>query len=135
MPRCPLIHSSSSSYSALTSPVPPQLWMGTHPSCPSTLMATGQDLKKYLKSRPELLGDKVVMKFGDDLPFLFKVRWTTASRGRVCSPSFPQVLAIRKALSIQAHPDKQLAQKLHSEKPDIYKGEASCLRLAFVPHH
>lgn len=48
--------------------------MGTHPSCPSTLMATGQDLKKYLKSRPELLGDKVVKKFGDDLPFLFKVR-------------------------------------------------------------
>jgi hypothetical protein len=38
-------------------------------------MATGQDLKKYLKSRPELLGDKVVKKFGDDLPFLFKVRF------------------------------------------------------------
>uniref|UniRef100_A0A0K3C6T1 Mannose-6-phosphate isomerase n=1 Tax=Rhodotorula toruloides TaxID=5286 RepID=A0A0K3C6T1_RHOTO len=85
-----------------------ELWMGTHPSCPSTLMATGQDLKKYLKSRPELLGNKVVKKFGDDLPFLFKV------------------LAIRKALSIQAHPDKQLAQKLHSEKPDIYKGELFC---------
>ncbi|GAA6016305.1 hypothetical protein JCM10207_000463 [Rhodosporidiobolus poonsookiae] len=80
-----------------------ELWMGTHPSCPSTLMATGQDLKKYLKARPELLGDKVVKKFGDDLPFLFKV------------------LAIRKALSIQAHPDKPLAQRLHAEKPDIYK--------------
>ncbi|GAA6040501.1 hypothetical protein JCM8097_005436 [Rhodosporidiobolus ruineniae] len=80
-----------------------ELWMGTHPSCPSTLMATGQDLKKYLKARPELLGEKVVKKFGDDLPFLFKV------------------LAIRKALSIQAHPDKELAQRLHAEKPDIYK--------------
>ncbi|TNY20983.1 phosphomannose isomerase type I [Rhodotorula diobovata] len=80
-----------------------ELWMGTHPSCPSTLLSTGEDLKKYLKAHPELLGDKVVSKFGDDLPFLFKV------------------LAIRKALSIQAHPDKKLAQKLHEEKPDIYK--------------
>ncbi|GAA5915889.1 hypothetical protein JCM6882_001751 [Rhodosporidiobolus microsporus] len=80
-----------------------ELWMGTHPSCPSTLYATGQDLKKYIKARPELLGDKVVSKFGDDLPFLFKV------------------LAIRKALSIQAHPDKKLAEKLYSDRPDIYK--------------
>lgn len=36
-----------------------------------------------------------------------------------------QVLAIRKALSIQAHPDKKLAEKLHAEKPDVYKGELS----------
>lgn len=49
------------------------------------------------------MGQKVLNKFGPDLPFLFKV------------------LAIRKALSIQAHPDKQLAQKLHAERPDIYK--------------
>ncbi|GAA6050684.1 hypothetical protein JCM3770_000891 [Rhodotorula araucariae] len=80
-----------------------ELWMGTHPSCPSTLVTSGEDLKAYLKAHPELLGDKVVSKFGDDLPFLFKV------------------LAIRKALSIQAHPDKKLAQRLHAEKPDIYK--------------
>ncbi|GAA5855858.1 hypothetical protein JCM9279_003342 [Rhodotorula babjevae] len=80
-----------------------ELWMGTHPSCPSTLLSSGEDLKQYLKAHPELLGDKVVRKFGDDLPFLFKV------------------LAIRKALSIQAHPDKKLAQRLHDEKPDVYK--------------
>lgn len=48
--------------------------MGTHPSCPSTLLETGESLKEYLKSRPELLGSKVVSKFGEDLPFLFKVR-------------------------------------------------------------
>ncbi|GAA5991124.1 hypothetical protein JCM10908_006548 [Rhodotorula pacifica] len=80
-----------------------ELWMGTHPSCPSKLLKSGEDLKEYVKAHPELLGDKVVKKFGDDLPFLFKV------------------LAIRKALSIQAHPDKKLAQKLHAEKPDVYK--------------
>ena len=39
----------------------------------------------------------------DDLPFMFKV------------------LSIRSALSIQAHPDKILAQKLHVEFPDVYK--------------
>ncbi|GAA5926942.1 hypothetical protein JCM1841_001594 [Sporobolomyces salmonicolor] len=80
-----------------------ELWMGTHPSCPSTLLSSGEDLKTYLAAHPELLGKKVVDKFGDDLPFLFKV------------------LAIRKALSIQAHPDKKLAERLHAEKPDIYK--------------
>lgn len=80
--------------------------MGTHPSCPSTLLESGQDLKKHLSQHPELLGKKVVEKFGDgDLPFLFKV------------------LAIRKALSIQAHPDKELAKRLHGDKPDIYKGK------------
>lgn len=48
--------------------------MGTHPSCPSVLLSSKQSLKEYLASRPELLGDKVVKKFGSDLPFLFKVR-------------------------------------------------------------
>jgi hypothetical protein len=47
--------------------------MGTHPSCPSTLLDTKENLKEYLKTHPELLGDKVVKHFGDDLPFLFKV--------------------------------------------------------------
>ena len=55
-----------------------QLWMGTHPSCPSTLLATGQSLKEYLAQHPELLGEKVVQKFGKDLPFLFKVSSTLA---------------------------------------------------------
>lgn len=50
--------------------------MGTHPSCPSTLLETGESLKEYLKARPELLGSKVVKKFGEDLPFLFKVSFS-----------------------------------------------------------
>ncbi|CAE6472154.1 unnamed protein product, partial [Rhizoctonia solani] len=33
-----------------------------------------------------------------------------------------KVLAIEKALSIQAHPNKKLAEKLHRERPDVYKG-------------
>jgi len=47
--------------------------MGTHPSCPSTLVSSGQSLKDYLVANPELLGKKVVDHFGLDLPFLFKV--------------------------------------------------------------
>ena len=47
--------------------------MGTHPSCPSTRRDGGESLKDYLKLHPQLLGDKVVTHFGDDLPFLFKV--------------------------------------------------------------
>ena len=57
------------------------MWMGTHPSCPSTLLETGESLKEYLKTRPELLGAKVVSKFGEDLPFLFKVRFLAYLRG------------------------------------------------------
>jgi len=79
-----------------------ELWMGTHPSLPSKL-TTGELLSAHLKAHPGLLGERVVKHFGADLPFLFKV------------------LAIGKALSIQAHPDKELAKKLHEERPDIYK--------------
>lgn len=96
-----------------------QLWMGTHPSCPSRNLTTEEDLQKLVASDPErLLGPKVVAKFGNDLPFLFKV------------------LAIGKALSIQAHPDKELAQRLHKERPDVYKGTrpgAWFARASFVP--
>ena len=32
-----------------------------------------------------------------------------------------QVLSVAKALSIQAHPDKELARTLHKLQPDVYK--------------
>ncbi|CAB4273579.1 unnamed protein product [Prunus armeniaca] len=50
-----------------------------------------------------VLGEKVVQKWGSDLPFLFKV------------------LSVAKALSIQAHPDKELAKVLHKFMPNLYK--------------
>lgn len=89
--------------------------MGTHPSCPSSLRANSSDdaqtptLASLIASDPKsFLGEKVVNRFGSkDLPFLFKV------------------LAIGKALSIQAHPDKELAERLHGENPDVYKGQFS----------
>uniref|UniRef100_H2YYX3 Mannose-6-phosphate isomerase n=1 Tax=Ciona savignyi TaxID=51511 RepID=H2YYX3_CIOSA len=79
-----------------------ELWMGAHPKAPSGVVGKNISLLQMLNEQPELLGQKVNTKFGS-LPYLFKV------------------LSVNKSLSIQAHPNKQLAQKLHSEHPDIYK--------------
>jgi mannose-6-phosphate isomerase len=76
-----------------------ELWMGTHPNAPS-LLTSNQELKTIINN--ETCTESIMKKY-NDLPFLFKV------------------LSIRKALSIQAHPDKVLAQKLHSTRPDLYK--------------
>lgn len=87
-----------------------ELWCGTHASGPSRLRDgedEGQLLLEYLDAdRGVRLGAQVVARFGAesaDLPFLFKV------------------LSVAKALSIQAHPDKALASKLHADRPDVYK--------------
>lgn len=34
-----------------------------------------------------------------------------------------QVLSVQTALSIQAHPDKELAERLHASRPDLYKDD------------
>ncbi|CAH7667129.1 phosphomannose isomerase type I [Phakopsora pachyrhizi] len=81
-----------------------ELWMGTHPSLPSRLIDQNRLLFDHISHNPQkILGQNVLERYGSDLPFLLKV------------------LAIGKALSIQAHPDKTLAEKLHKEKPEIYK--------------
>lgn len=79
--------------------------MGTHSSLPSKLI-DGKLLSDHLASDPlKLLGKPISDQYGSRLPFLFKV------------------LAIGKALSIQAHPDRPLAIKLHKERPDVYKDD------------
>ncbi|KAI9501399.1 mannose-6-phosphate isomerase [Coemansia spiralis] len=81
-----------------------ELWMGTHPSGPSTVYGTETKLADLIDQDPaRLLSPAVERKFGAQLPFLFKV------------------LSIEKALSIQAHPDKQLATQLHAKYPSIYR--------------
>lgn len=108
--------------------------MGTHSTLPSTIIPPTQvphapapdsrsqkyvSLSLYLERHPSLVGKQVLEHFppseggtageasrtsgGAELPFLFKV------------------LSIGKALSIQAHPDKTLAKRLHAEKPKMYK--------------
>ncbi|CAN0913657.1 Mannose-6-phosphate isomerase 1 [Linum grandiflorum] len=81
--------------------------MGIHDSGPSFVLDAGvignNSLKDWIARNPSVLGDKVFDKWGSDLPFLFKI------------------LSVGKALSIQAHPDKELAKKLHKLHPSIYK--------------
>ena len=81
--------------------------MGTHPTLPST--TPSGPLSTLIASQPSLVGDEIISAFPDSaqgsLPFLFKV------------------LSIGTALSIQAHPDKELAERLFNERPDVYKGE------------
>ncbi|XP_024379036.1 mannose-6-phosphate isomerase 2 [Physcomitrium patens] len=83
-----------------------ELWMGTHRSGPSRVVAEDKSevlLKDWLDTHPEALGQNVIERWEGELPFLFKV------------------LSVAKALSIQAHPDKKLGQYLHETQPHNYK--------------
>ncbi|CAM1509394.1 Fc.00g031330.m01.CDS01 [Cosmosporella sp. VM-42] len=79
-----------------------ELWMGTHPSNPSKDTATSRTLLSLFEDNTALLSQTIAAKYGAKLPFLFKV------------------LSINKALSIQAHPNKTLAEQLHARDPKNY---------------
>lgn len=82
-----------------------EYWIGIHPKAPSDIIIDDQ---KYLlnevidKFPKEILGERVAKKFNNKLSFLLKL------------------LSINKALSIQAHPNKILAGKLHKIDPNNY---------------
>ncbi|KAL8200484.1 hypothetical protein R6Q57_011823 [Mikania cordata] len=81
-----------------------EFWMGTHVSGPSFIQGIDDlSLKSWIQQNPKVLGDVVVDKWGHDLPFLLKV------------------LSVGRSLSIQAHPDKELAGLLHKLQPNVYK--------------
>ncbi|KAL2896328.1 Mannose-6-phosphate isomerase 2 [Bienertia sinuspersici] len=104
-----------------------EFWMGTHESGSSHVVKKGKvlangnngfvvlngrcgdlqgdTLKSWIEKNPNVLGQKVVEKWGYELPFLFKV------------------LSVAKTLSIQAHPCKELAEKLHIKDPSVYKDD------------
>ncbi|KAK0721169.1 mannose-6-phosphate isomerase [Lasiosphaeris hirsuta] len=79
-----------------------ELWMGTHPSNPSKDLTTGRTLLDLVQDNQALLAHSVAARYGKKLPFLFKV------------------LSVAKALSIQAHPNKKLAEQLHAKDPKNY---------------
>ncbi|KAE8449906.1 Mannose-6-phosphate isomerase [Mollisiaceae sp. DMI_Dod_QoI] len=79
-----------------------ELWMGTHPSNPSKDLTTKRTLLDLVQDNQALLSSDISEKFGRKLPFLFKV------------------LSIGKALSIQAHPNKKLAEALHAKDSNNY---------------
>lgn len=76
--------------------------MGTHPSNPSKDVKTGRSLLDLFSENQALLSSSISSKYGAKLPFLFKV------------------LSINKALSIQAHPNKKLAEQLHARDAKNY---------------
>lgn len=98
-----------------------EIWIGTHESGPSYVDQGSEirncagngtlanldlaTLKSWILGNPNVLGPKVLENWGLDLPFLFKV------------------LSVEKALSLQAHPDKELAGALHKSQPGVYKDE------------
>uniref|UniRef100_A0A6G1S7T5 mannose-6-phosphate isomerase n=1 Tax=Aceria tosichella TaxID=561515 RepID=A0A6G1S7T5_9ACAR len=82
-----------------------ELWFGSHPSGPS-MVCVGNNLvglDKFLAKEPEMIGvvDQY-FKYNKQLPFLFKI------------------LSIAQSLSLQAHPDKELAKILHKRDPQNY---------------
>jgi mannose-6-phosphate isomerase len=73
-----------------------ELWMGAHPKSPSVTDMNGKPISliQLIENYPEdTLGKHAYDKFGNTLPYLFKV------------------LAAEKPLSIQAHPDKLQAKE------------------------
>lgn len=73
-----------------------ELWMGAHPKAPSrVLLESGAlPLDRFIADRPrEILGARVAERFGNKLPFLFKV------------------LAASEPLSIQCHPTRVQAEE------------------------
>jgi mannose-6-phosphate isomerase len=72
-----------------------ELWMGAHPSAPSRVVEDGRErsLLDLIALTPEqVLGSRVVSRFGPRLPFLLKV------------------LAAETPLSLQAHPNLEQAR-------------------------
>ncbi|KAL4929107.1 RmlC-like cupin domain-containing protein [Aspergillus undulatus] len=83
-----------------------EMWMGTYPTVPARLLRTGETLETYLSRKPELVGQDVQKRFANGLPFL------------------PKILSFDKALPLQVHPDKRLAEKLHLQDPENF-GDAN----------
>lgn len=79
-----------------------ELWAGTYPPNPSKDIISGRSLIDLIADDASLLSTSVTARYGSKLPFLLKV------------------LSIGKPLSIQAHPNKRLAEQLHAKSPDIY---------------
>lgn len=94
-----------------------ELWMGAHPKAPSRIyfIDSWVDLDKIIDEYPEeVLGQKIIQKFGKQLPYLFKL------------------LSANEPLSIQVHPSKSQAEELHKKDPEHYPDENHKPEIAVV---
>ena len=81
-----------------------ELWMGAHPGAPSRVRRESgvQSLLEILQSAPEReLGEAVTRRFGNELPFLFKV------------------LAAETPLSLQTHPSLVQAREGYARENEL----------------
>jgi len=79
-----------------------ELWMGAHTSA-SSVLPDGRTLDRAIREDPfHFLGSSLARRNHRSLPFLFKI------------------LDASRPLSIQAHPDRELAAKLHASDPEHY---------------
>jgi len=71
-----------------------EIWLGAHQRGPAKILDNGNSipLDEWLYHHPEALGERVTRKFGNRLPYLFKV------------------LDVNAMLSIQTHPTKKAAE-------------------------
>ncbi|MBU2491419.1 MAG: mannose-6-phosphate isomerase, class I [Bacteroidetes bacterium] len=82
-----------------------ELWIGAHPKASSEIIINQNRilLNEVIDKYPiEILGAETAEKFSNKLPFLLKV------------------LSASRALSIQTHPDKEQAKRLHETDPINY---------------
>jgi len=80
-----------------------ELWLGAHPQASSVLAAGHCPLNKAIEAAPEtMLGETLLEQGEHTLPFLLKI------------------LCCSSVLSIQSHPDKATAVRLHSTMPEAF---------------
>lgn len=82
-----------------------ELWFGSHPSGPSSVLINNKCIKLdvLFRDKPEFCSSVNLLKsYKHSLPYLFKV------------------LSISQPLSLQAHPNKDLAKQLHIRDPKNY---------------
>lgn len=98
------LHARNAMDSADASKPYAELWIGTHSSAPAKLYREpGKTLTEYIAEEQKnfQIGEHTLT----ELPYLLKV------------------LSVGGALSIQAHPNKVLAAKLHEKNPTAYKDD------------
>jgi len=98
-----------------------EVWMGAHPKAPSTLLGFGGEdvpLDRAIHDHPEeLLGTVVLRHFGARLPYLVKL------------------LAADKPLSLQVHPDAQLAKRGYADEESRGVPMSAAERTYKDPYH
>lgn len=87
-----------------------ELWIGTHDSTPCSVLSP-EDPDATLRT---FIEDQVIMVDPDKV-----AHYTNLHASGL--PFLLKVLSVAKPLSIQAHPDIKLAQRLHANSPENYK--------------